>query len=83
VDEGRIQSAPELIQTAAACFDTYATAHAIELPSQWLQRFGDPGRLADLLALRAPIALARKQELLETFDPVARLERLVAIIQDG
>ncbi len=42
--------------------------------SQVLQSVEDPGRLADLIASNIRIKIPEAQELLETFDPVARIK---------
>jgi ATP-dependent Lon protease len=83
-DEGPIVSAPDRVRAAASIFERVAGARGIGLPANWRTklRLGDPGRFADLLGVSAPITLAQRQELLETFEPVARLDRLIAMIED-
>ncbi len=46
-----------------------------------LQGISNPGQLADTLVLSLNLKLRERQELLETYDPTARLERLYEIIQ--
>ncbi|MHB8764361.1 MAG: endopeptidase La [Deferrisomatales bacterium] len=55
-----------------------------KLPSELVgsaQTIDDPGRLADTIASHLSIKTSVKQELLETDDPVARLERLYELMK--
>ncbi len=45
-----------------------------------LQSVDDPGQLADLVAAFLDIKPADKQKVLETFDPQARLDRVLALL---
>lgn len=80
IDEGAIPAAPELIEKAAALFESYATLHKIDMARMWppLRLLHDPGRVADMIAPRLPISIEKKQDILATLDPVARLERVMA-----
>lgn len=80
IDEGTFLTSPDLIERAAAQFDSYAAASDIAVPRMWppLRQLHDPGRVADIIAQRLPLALADKQTVLATLDPVARLELVVA-----
>jgi ATP-dependent Lon protease len=80
IDEGNIPAAPDLIEKAVARFDSYAEDRKIAVSGIWppLHQLHDPGRVADLIAQRLPTALEDKQAVLATFDPVARLELVVA-----
>ena len=40
----------------------------------------DPGRIADIICTHVAAPLGDKQELLATLDPVARLEKVDAMI---
>jgi ATP-dependent Lon protease len=40
----------------------------------------EPGRLADMVAANLPLTFEEKQELLEIFEPLARLTRLAALM---
>jgi len=44
-------------------------------------RGDDPDRLADVIAANLSLAVAEKQELLELFDPLERLQRLAEVIE--
>lgn len=80
IDEGAIPGSPDLIERAAALFDTYVAARDIVVPQTWppIRQLHDPGRVADIMAQRLPFALEDKQAVLATLDPVARLQRVVA-----
>jgi ATP-dependent Lon protease len=84
ISEGPIPEEPELIRDAVARFERYVAAHKIDMPQTWpaLGEIRDPGRVADLIAARLALPVGGKQRLLATFDPVARLEKVVGLI-DG
>lgn len=52
--------------------ETYSTVADIE----------EPGRLADIVASHLPIKLKEKQEILETFDVKARLNRIIQLLNN-
>jgi len=76
INEGPIQSAPELIERAVTAFETYAAARNIESPRMWppLRQLNDPGRVAEVIARLLPLPAEEKQSVLATLDPIARLE---------
>jgi ATP-dependent Lon protease len=78
LSEGPIAAAPELIQTATARFASYAAAREIRLQASFKTR--DPGRVADYIAAHMTLPISEKQSLLATLDPVARLERVDALL---
>lgn len=80
IDEGAIPASPDLIEQAAATFDSYAAARDITVPQMWppLRQLHDPGRVADIIAQRLQLAVDDKQTVLATLNPVARLELVVA-----
>jgi ATP-dependent Lon protease len=82
ISEGPIPDAPELVQRAAERFESYAAAR--QIPKTWppLDRIRDPGRVADMIAAYLVLPITDKQGLLATLDPVARLERVHALM-DG
>ena len=43
-----------------------------------LRQLHDPGRVADIIASRLSLSIEKKQALLATLDPVARLESVIA-----
>jgi len=82
ISEGPIPDAPELIQRAVKRFESYAAAREIRLPLTVppLDQMTDPGRVADVISSHMVLPLGDKQSLLATFDPVARLERVDALM---
>lgn len=76
IDEGIIEGSPERIEEAVSRFEAYAAARDIAVPPIWppLRQLHDPGRVADIVAQRLPLALKDKQAVLATLDPLARLE---------
>lgn len=72
----------DMIRSAADQFELYAAANdqVPEAARNWIPEMAHPGRMADLIAQYAPISLAEKQALLETFDAVARLRRATALL---
>jgi ATP-dependent Lon protease len=81
INEGPILDAPELIQSAVARFKAYATAHGIHAVHPLLDQLRDPGRVADIICTHVKLSIAEKQGLLATLDPVARLERVDALME--
>jgi ATP-dependent Lon protease len=45
-----------------------------------LEQIRDPGRVADVIASHMALPVRGRQELLATLDPVARLERVDALM---
>jgi ATP-dependent Lon protease len=80
ISEGPIPNAFELIQHAVARVKAYAEAHEIRA-SPLLDQLRDPGRVADIICTHVKLSLAEKQSLLATLDPIARLERVDALIK--
>jgi ATP-dependent Lon protease len=81
--EGPIPDAPELIRSAVERFKTYAKARGSNAAQVWplLDHVRDPGRLADAVAPHLHLTISDRQSLLATRDPVARLERVHALMQ--
>jgi ATP-dependent Lon protease len=82
INEGPIPDAPELIRTVVGRFEAYAAAKDIRKPQIWppLDQTRDPGRVADIIAVYLPLPVSDKQRLLAMLDPVARLERVDALL---
>ena len=82
-DEGPIVTAPELVKSALSAFDRHLAAKGISAPQQLLTKspMGDAGHFADLMTMHSLIPGEHKQELLEMFEPVPRLQRLIAILE--
>lgn len=98
ISEGPISAAPESVRDALARFAAYADAHDIRLPDSFqvfahgrdsdrdipdLMRARDPGRLADIISTHIKLPVADKQALLATLDPVARLQKVDALLAAG
>jgi ATP-dependent Lon protease len=83
VDEGAIEGAPDLATAALSAFTKHADAYGIQSPPalRATSVHGDAGRLADSLAIQSRISPAQKQELLEIFEPIPRLKRLVEMLE--
>jgi hypothetical protein len=70
-----------------------ATPPLVELPAardikvlrSWalLENMRDPGRVADIIGTHLMAPLRERQELLATLDPVARLEKVDAMLAAG
>jgi ATP-dependent Lon protease len=84
INEGPIPDAPELIEKAVARFESYTAARQIRTRQTWppLDQIRDPGRVADVISAYLALPIGDKQSLLATLDPVARLERVDALM-DG
>ncbi|AWV90228.1 endopeptidase La [Bradymonas sediminis] len=67
-----------LIARVRAGFERYVQINK-RVPPEMLShvaRVSDPGKLADLVVAHISLKLAEKQEILEAFDPLERLEKL-------
>ncbi|WP_288142159.1 LON peptidase substrate-binding domain-containing protein [Mesorhizobium sp.] len=86
----RRQSA-EAVARSNAVLDTYQSYANIDFSSLprrakarlGLPSIGDPGVLADTLAPLLSISIEQKQQLLETSDVVARLEKILDLMKAG
>jgi ATP-dependent Lon protease len=84
ISEGPIPDAPFLIKQAVTRFESYAADRAIQLRQMWppLDQIHDPGRVADIIASYLPLPIGDKQNLLATLDPVSRLEKVDALLNN-
>jgi ATP-dependent Lon protease len=84
ITEGPIPDAPFLIKRAVTQFESYAADREIQVPQIWppLDQTRDPGRVADIIAPYLPLPIGDRQSLLATLDPVARLERVDALLNN-
>jgi ATP-dependent Lon protease len=85
VSEGPITDAPELVCKAVDRFESYTEARKASMPQAWspdLRQIRDPGHLADVISQHMALPVSEKQNLLATLDPVARLEKVTALM-DG
>jgi ATP-dependent Lon protease len=82
ISEGPIPEAADLIQKVVKRFESYAAPREIRTPltSPPLDLIRDPGRVADIIAARMTLPISDKQSLLATLDPVARLQRVDALM---
>ncbi len=85
LSEGPVPYAPDLILKAIAQFERYAAARQIQMRQTWptLRQTRDPGRAADMIATYLALPIDEKQNLLATLDPVARLERVNALLESN
>ena len=83
LSEGPVPYAPDLILRAIVLFEKYAAARQIQMRQTWptLRQTRDPGRAADMIATYLALPIDEKQNLLATLDPVARLERVNALLE--
>jgi ATP-dependent Lon protease len=83
VCEGPIPAAPDLVENSVARFTAYAKARGIGAQQMWplFNQIRDPGRIADVISAYLAVPLKDKQDLLTTFDPVARLERVYTLME--
>lgn len=83
LSEGPIPAAPELIRSALQRFDAYAASQDMGVPQTRppLDQIRDPGRVADIISTHIKLPLRDKQGLLATLDPVARLEKVHALLE--
>jgi ATP-dependent Lon protease len=83
--EGHIPDAPDLVERAIERFKQYAAAHDVRMVATVppLDRIRDPGRLADVIASHMVLPLRSRQAVLATLDPVARLEQVLALMDQA
>ncbi|HWX29471.1 MAG TPA: LON peptidase substrate-binding domain-containing protein [Steroidobacteraceae bacterium] len=81
--EGPIPDAPDLVLATLGAFRTYANAQNIDIEQLWpvLKQVRNPGRVADMISGHLKVPIKDKQSLLATIDPVARLERVIALLK--
>jgi ATP-dependent Lon protease len=90
VDDERGQSAEAAALSSAVldAYQIYAEVDFSALPRGSRARFGlpsigNPGLLADTVAPLLSASIEQKQQLLETCDVVARLQRLIELMRNG
>lgn len=72
-----------LVGHVRAAFERYVQVNK-RVPPEMLShvaRVSDPGKLADLVVAHISLKLTEKQEILEAFDPLERLEKLYALMK--
>jgi ATP-dependent Lon protease len=85
---GQSQEAASLSRTVLDAYLTHANIDVSTLPLHQRARFGlpsteNPGLLADSVAQLLSIGIDEKQQILETGDVVARLEKVLGLISSG
>jgi ATP-dependent Lon protease len=80
--EEPIGEASELVQRTLGRFERYAAINDIRMAKGWPspEQARDPGRIADAIAMHIDLPLRDRQDLLATLDPVARLQRIDALL---
>lgn len=73
----------QLVQRITGLFDQYVKlSQSLNYDTMIAAvRTDDPARLADSIAANLQLTVEEKQELLETFDPLARLNRIVEVLE--
>lgn len=85
VSEGATRDARDLIRRIYQSFQDYTAVHGILVPDIWLffDSTRDPGQIADTVATRMKLPVSEKYELLATLDPMTRLERIEALLDQS
>jgi hypothetical protein len=74
--------AETLARTVVERFQAYLNIDFALLPYSRLPHIREPGVLADAISPLLPIEISQRQELLETGDAVARLEKILALMKN-
>ncbi|HVT23009.1 MAG TPA: endopeptidase La [Rhizomicrobium sp.] len=81
--QGETKEVEALIRTAKANFEQYIKLNK-KVPAETLAsvaQIDDPAKLADTIASHLSVKIADRQQLLETLDTAARLEKVLALIE--
>ena len=78
--EGPIPDAAELMQKAVMQFQRYWTGGVPPMSLESLRMISNPGRLANSIGWCMKWPIPDKQTLLETIDPIARLETVITLL---
>jgi uncharacterized protein len=83
--ETRRQGADEttLLRTVLERFQAYLDVNFSSEPYSRLPHIREPGVLADQIAPLMPVDIAKRQDLLETGDAIARIEKILTLMKDG
>jgi ATP-dependent Lon protease len=75
--------ASELVERTLRCFERYAAINDIRMTKGWPSagEARDPGRIADVIAMHIVLPLQDRRGLLATLDPLARLQRIDALLE--
>jgi ATP-dependent Lon protease len=83
IEEGSVGDVTDLVRRVVSRLDSHAAAGKIPMPDvHWFsfEPTRDPGRVADTIAARLVLPISDRYELLATLDPIARLERVDALL---
>lgn len=83
--EGPVVEATEFVQSTLKRFERYAAVNDIRMAKGWPspEQVRDPGLIADVMATHIALWLKDRQGLLATLDPVARLQRIAALLNSS
>jgi uncharacterized protein len=79
---GDIAKAVALVRTVLERLRVYLKTDFSAVPYNRLPHIREPGVLADAIAPLMPIEIGQRQELLETGDATARLEKILALMKN-
>jgi ATP-dependent Lon protease len=79
---GDFAQAVTLMRTVLERFRAYLNTDFSPVPYNRLPHIREPGLLADAIAPLMPIEIGQRQEILETGDAVARLEKILALMKN-
>jgi ATP-dependent Lon protease len=71
-----------LVPTVLERLRAYLNVDYASLPYSRLPHIREPAVLADMIAPLLPIAIGERQDLLETGDATARLEKILALMKN-
>jgi ATP-dependent Lon protease len=77
-----IAQAVALVRTVLERLRAYLKTDFSAVPYNRLPHIREPGVLADSIAPLLPVEIGQRQELLETGDAIARLEKILALMQN-
>ncbi len=86
LSEGSVSDSHDLIQESVKRFEGYAAKREMRVHPATrvaIEQSRDPGRLADLISSYLVLPLRDKHTLLAAIDPVARLERVNALMDSA
>ncbi len=80
-DEGAVEGDQALLESVSQLFEAYVkNSRHLASDTTVVLSAEDPGRLADTIAAALDVEPSRKQDVLETLDPVARLKRVQELL---
>jgi ATP-dependent Lon protease len=79
---GDVAQTVRLVRTVLERLRAYLKTDFSAVPYNRLPHIREPGVLADAIAPLMPVEIGQRQELLETGDAIARLEKILALMKD-